>query len=201
MDDGYIKYSSARRDGQVPQSASLDALNQARTSLFDLGLIGVYPDGIGYGNLSIRATGNQFVITASATGGARTLHHGQYCLVETFSVERNFVQSIGQMPASSEAMTHGALYLANPEVQCVIHVHSRQLFDYWQANELLATAADIPYGTPAMAQAVSQLATGQPLLPLLFAMGGHDEGIVVCGADVATTHALLLTELQRAQTA
>lgn len=201
MDDGYIKYSSERRDGTVPESAQLDALNQARTSLFDLGLIGVYPDGIGYGNLSIRASGDQFIITASATGGNRTLHREQYCLVEAFSAEQNHVQSRGVLPASSEAMTHGAIYAANPAVYCVVHVHNRLLFDYWLANKRLATPANIPYGTPAMARAVSHLAMAQPKLPVLFAMAGHDEGIVAYGADVATAHALLLTELERSQTA
>ena len=200
MDDGYIKYSSKRRDGVVPESAQLQALNQTRTALFDLGLIGTYPDGVGYGNLSIRAADDQFVITASATGGIRTLDSTQYCLVETFSVAQNHVQSRGALAASSEAMTHGAIYAANPAVQCVIHVHCRKLFDDWLANNRLATPADIPYGTPAMARAVSQLAAVQAPLPVLFAMAGHDEGMVAYGADVATTHNLLLNEWQRSQT-
>lgn len=199
MDDGYIKYSSERHDGVVPESTQLQALNQTRTILFDLGLIGTYPDGVGYGNLSIRATGDQFVITASATGGIRTLDSTQYCLVENFSVDQNHVQSRGALPASSEAMTHGAIYAANPAVQCVVHVHCRKLFDYWLSNDRLATPADIPYGTPAMARAVSQLAAAQARLPVLFAMAGHDEGIVAYGADAATTHNLLLTEWQRSQ--
>ena len=199
MEDGYIKYSSDRRNGTVPETAQLESLNQARTSLFDLGLIGVYPDGVGYGNLSIRASGDEFIITASATGGSRILISSQYCLVENFSADRNHVQSMGQLPASSEAMTHGAIYLANPAVHCVVHVHNRQLFDYWIANNRLATPANIPYGTPAMAHEVSKMVLAQPKLPVLFAMAGHDEGIVAYGADVATTHRLMLTELERSQ--
>ena len=200
MDEGYIKYHSARRDGVVPESAQLDALNQTRTQLFDLGLIGVYPSGVGYGNLSIRATGAQFVITASATGGIRTLQNVHYCLVEQFSVAHNQVHSLGTLAASSEAMTHGAIYCANPSVHCVVHVHSRQLFDYWMVNRLLSTSENIPYGTPAMSEKVSRLAVALPLLPVMFAMAGHDEGMVAYGADVATTLALLLNELKRAQT-
>ena len=200
MDDGYIKYSSERREGNVPESAQLDALNQARTSLFDLGLIGVYPDGVGYGNLSVRATGDQFVVTGSATGRNRTLRHDQYCLVETFSADRKVVQSVGPLPASSEAMTHGAIYAANPAVYCVVHVHSRTLFAYWLASNRLATSADIPYGTPAMAHAVTQLVKTQSELPVLFAMAGHDEGIVAYGSDVAATTTLLLTEWKRSKT-
>jgi ribulose-5-phosphate 4-epimerase/fuculose-1-phosphate aldolase len=200
MDDGYIKYSSERRDGAVSASAMLDELNEARTSLVDRNLIGVYPNGVGFGNLSFRTNNNQFVVTASATGGIRTLGNEHYCLVEEFSADQNYVRSVGLLPASSEALTHGAIYAANPTVRCVIHVHCRQMFDHCLANGHLTTPANIAYGTPSMAYAVSSLVAGQHTLPVLFAMAGHDEGIVAYGADVASTHTLLLNELQRSKT-
>ena len=200
MDDGYIKYSSERRDGVVAVSAMLDELNKARTSLVDRNLIGVYTNGVGFGNLSFRTNNNQFVVTASATGGIRTLGNEHYCLVEEFSADQNYVRSVGLLPASSEAMTHGAIYASNPTVRCVIHVHCRQMFDYCLANGHLTTPANIPYGTPSMAHAVSSLVAGQHTLPVLFAMAGHDEGIVAYGADVTSTHTLLLNELRRSKT-
>jgi hypothetical protein len=200
VDDGYIKYSSERRDGTVVESTLLDALNRARTSLFDLNLIGAYANGVGFGNLSARTHGRQFIVTASATGGIRTLTNEHYCLVEEFSADQNHVRSVGSLPASSEAMTHGAIYAANPAVHCVIHVHSRQLFDYCLSSSCLSTGADIPYGTPSMAHAVSALVGPVHRLPVLFAMAGHEEGIVAYGADVASTHSLLLNELHRSKT-
>ena len=200
MDDGVIKYSSERVDGSVPASKALSQLNAARTRLFELGLIGAYPNGIGYGNLSVREDGTQFVISASATGAAHTLGDDQYCLVNAFSIERNWVRSRGALPASSESMTHGAIYLANPAVQCVIHVHSRALFDGLLAHGALHTAADIAYGTPAMAHAVMELVQTQPQLPVLFVMAGHDEGVVAYGADVASVTALLVDTLNRMKT-
>jgi L-ribulose-5-phosphate 4-epimerase len=200
MDDGYIKFRSERRDGAVTVSAMLDELNQTRTSLFDLSLIGVYANGVGYGNLSVRTNGSQFIVTASATGGIRTLGNEHYCLVEEFSADQNYVRSVGPLPASSEAMTHGAIYAANPTVRCVIHVHCRQMFNYCLANGHLTTPANIPYGTPSMAHAVSTLVVAQHALPVLFAMAGHDEGIVAYGADVASPHTLLLNELHRSKT-
>ena len=199
MDDGYIKYRSERLDGVVATSAMLDELNQIRTSLFDLSLIGVYPNGVGYGNLSVRTHNNQFIVTASATGGLRTLLNEHYCLVEEFSVDQNYVRSVGSFPASSEAMTHGAIYAANPMVCCVMHVHCRPLFDYCLASGHLTTPANIPYGTPSMAHAVSSLVAAQLTLPVLFAMAGHDEGIVAYGADCASTHTLLLNELRKSK--
>jgi hypothetical protein len=197
MDDGVIKYSSERVDGSVPASKALRQLNAARTRLYELGLIGAYPNGIGYGNLSVREDGTQFVISASATGAAHTLDDDQYCLVEAFSIERNWVRSRGALPASSESMTHGAIYLANSAVQCVIHVHSRALFDGLLAHGALYTAADIAYGTSSMAHAVMALVQTQTQLPVLFVMAGHDEGVVAYGVDVASVTALLVDTLNR----
>jgi hypothetical protein len=201
IDDGYIKYTSTRRDGEVAPSAELDGLNRARTTLFDLGLIGVYDSGVGYGNLSIRAShDNQFVITASATGAQRTLSVEQFCLVEAFSVDDNHVQSMGSLPASSESMTHGAIYAARPDVRCVIHVHSRMLFDHLLQTGAPATPADVPYGTPAMARTVAQLVAKQPNLPTVFVMAGHIDGVVAYGADTVSTVDALLALLQRIST-
>lgn len=201
IDDGYIKYSSTRRDGMVAPSAELDELNRARTALFDRGLIGVYANGVGYGNLSIRVSDDsQFVITASATGAVRTLQAEQFCLVEAFSVDGNRVQFVGSLPASSESMTHGAIYAARADVQCVIHVHSRVLFGHLLKASAPATPADVPYGTPAMAHTVAQLVAQQRTLPTVFAMAGHDEGVVAYGADTASTLDALLALLQRTST-
>lgn len=191
LDEGYIKFSSQRKDGQVAPSVALDELNAARTALFDLGLIGVLPDGIGYGNISMRSAAQQFVISASATGAQRILRSTQYCLVESFSIEANSVRSIGRLHASSESMTHGAIYTANPAVRCVIHGHSRALFDWLLQSTWPATAASVPYGTPAMARAVADLVSRQPLLPMLFAMAGHQDGVVAYGADMASVYQTL----------
>lgn len=201
VDDGYIKYTSERCDGSVLWSEALEALNRARTELFDLGLIGVYANGIGFGNLSVRTDGDQFVITGSATGASRVLQREQFSLVESFSLERNTVRSRGPLHASSESMTHGAIYQGNPAVRCVIHVHSRLLFDRLLRRGYPATPADVPYGTPAMAQAVQRLVLAQQGLPVVFVMAGHDEGVMAYGADVASVQALLIDLFLGAQEA
>jgi hypothetical protein len=51
-----------------------------------------------------------------------------------------------------------------------------------------------------MAEMVAQLATRQPHLPTVFAMAGHDEGVVACGADAASTLDALRVLLQRIST-
>lgn len=191
MDEGYVKYTSHRRPGKLDATAELIALNRARTRLFDLGLVGTDPYGIGFGNVSVRYSAQQFAITASATGRSRTLDVNQYCLVESYCLERNEVWSVGDLNASSESMTHGAMYTANQSIQCVMHVHSGVLFDRLLQQGAAATDAAIPYGTPAMARAVAAFAKQQTVLPTLLVMAGHAEGILACGVDVASVLALV----------
>ena len=200
MDEGVIKFSGERVAGEVPHPPALDELNRARTELFDLGLIGCYTNGIGYGNLSLREGGNRFLITGSATGAERQLRFEQFCLVESFSPEHNSVRSRGALMASSESMTHGAIYAAHSAVNCVMHVHSRALFDALLRQDTLHTAADVPYGTPAMARAVANLVQAQSALPVLFVMAGHDEGIVAYGADIASVKQLIIQTFNQATT-
>jgi hypothetical protein len=197
QDDGVIKYQGHRKDGVIYPTEQLDRLNHARTLLFDLGLIGTYPNGVGYGNVSVRTVENQFLITGSATGGTRELCAAHYCLVESFSMANNSVLSFGALDASSESMTHGAIYAAAEEVQCVMHVHSRQLFDVLLEQNVPSTSAEIAYGTPDMAQAVTRLVMGQTQFPTLFVMAGHDEGLVAYGVDIESVLNLLIDSFKR----
>ncbi|MGI9132574.1 MAG: class II aldolase/adducin family protein [Rhodoferax sp.] len=196
MDEGYIKFRSERLDGAVAVSPRLEALADARTRLFDLGLVGAYANGVGYGNVSLRDGANAFIISASATGATRVLGSAQFCLVEAFSISGNWVRARGTQSASSESMTHGAIYAADAAVQCVIHVHSRLLFDTLLRQGAAATPACVAYGTPAMAQAVIQLVAAQRQYPVIFAMTGHAEGVVAYGTDCASVLSLLIEQLQ-----
>ncbi|MFZ4615493.1 MAG: class II aldolase/adducin family protein [Rectinemataceae bacterium] len=109
------------------------------------------PNGIGFGNLGVRPEGRGFLISGSATGADRVLNLDQYCLVESYSMEENRVRYRGSIKASSESMSHGAIYSADPEVNCVIHIHGRSMFDSLLARGQIHTPAELPYGTPAMA--------------------------------------------------
>lgn len=70
-----------------------------------------------------------------------------YCIVTEFNLEENSIACSGPVQASSESLTHVALYLHSEDIGGIIHVHNPQL---WQ--ELLfkipTTRKEIPYGTP-----------------------------------------------------
>jgi ribulose-5-phosphate 4-epimerase/fuculose-1-phosphate aldolase len=191
INEGYIKYRAQRVDGAIPEHADFAELNRCRTVLFDLKLIGLYPNGIGYGNVSIRAKETQFIISGSATGGLRELTKDHYALVESFDLAKNSVTSLGRIDASSESMSHGAVYRALPAVNAVIHIHSRKLFDYMRAERYPETDPAIAFGTPELAGAIEALLRSLGTTEGLFVTAGHDEGIIAYGETVESALALV----------
>ncbi|MDD1621747.1 MAG: class II aldolase/adducin family protein, partial [Methylococcaceae bacterium] len=127
-----------------------------------------------------------------------TLQH--FALIQTASPELNRIQAIGLCAPSSESLTHACVYQQDPAIQAVIHVHSPELWHHTSTLRLPHTEADIPYGTPEMAQAVKNLfASGQLEGLPLFSMLGHEDGIVAFGPSLTAAATLLITQLVRAQ--
>ena len=191
MTEGYIKFhcSWEQKDILIPEEF-YKTLEEERSRLYELGLIGVYPDGIGFGNISVRA-GNDasFFISGSATGQYRQLKQSHYALVSRFSLAENSISCSGQIKASSESLTHAAVYDVLPEVGAVVHIHCLWL---WRILLIIcpSTPAEIEYGTPDMALAVQQQALDfKPDDEKIIVMGGHREGILAFGSNLheATT--------------
>ncbi|MCH5276511.1 MAG: class II aldolase/adducin family protein [Desulfovibrionaceae bacterium] len=190
-DEGYVKYHCIHTPGPAPAHPDRAALDVLRTALFDAGLLGVRADGVGFGNVSVRGAGDSFVVTATATGGARVLGAEGYCLVTECDVDGNWVRCTGPRQASSEAMSHAAIYRADSSVRCVAHVHSRALFDRLLAAGAPATPPDAAFGTPDMARALAALAAMRTGRARFLVMSGHDEGVMACGSDIPSVAALL----------
>ena len=183
VDDGVVKYIAIHMDGDPPAHPLLTQLNQIRTQRFDLQLVGAYPNGIGYGNVSIRL-GQGCVISGTATGALRELSPAGYCQVQKFDIEKNTVHTIGPVPASSESMTHCAMYQADNSILCVLHVHHKELWDTLLTLGYASAPASVPYGTPMMAQTMASLVKSQNSPSGLLVMAGHEEGIVSYGLTV-----------------
>jgi len=183
--EGVIKFNLDFHPGPAPDNEVIAGVNRWRQRLFELQMIGQDPDryeGYGFGNVSIRGE-DGFWITGTQTGGLERLGAEHYVLVAGADTDRNAVTAIGPLRPSSEALTHASLYLENAAVGSVLHVHAPALWRKAEALGLPCTAASIAYGTPQMSDAVARLyrtsaATGQRL----FAMGGHEDGLVAFGA-------------------
>jgi ribulose-5-phosphate 4-epimerase/fuculose-1-phosphate aldolase len=91
---------------------------------------------------------------------------------------------VGLVQASSEAMTHAAIYQLDQHIGAIVHVHSRKLWCQY-INRLPTTAPDVPYGTPEMANEFRRLYRDSDFRKTRLAvMAGHEEGIVSIGATL-----------------
>jgi L-ribulose-5-phosphate 4-epimerase len=127
IDEGYIKFESNWVPGPAPTVEAVDRLERWRRPLFDEGLIGHYKDlGVGYGNISIRLGGNQFVISGTQTGHLAETTGEHYALVTDYDIAANRVSSTGQVQASSESLTHAAIYELDQRINAVVQAPVRR---------------------------------------------------------------------------
>jgi ribulose-5-phosphate 4-epimerase/fuculose-1-phosphate aldolase len=195
--DGVIKYDFVREDASLPDPVTVRPLEAVRSRLLALWLIGVH-EGIGYGNLSCRDGAGGFVVTATQTGHLETLGPRHYVRVTEADEARFFLRYRGAEKPSSESLTHATLYALKPGIGAVIHVHSRTLWDFMLAQGYPATA-DVPYGSPEMTHEVRRLYTeNDPFERPVFAMRGHEEGVIAVGRDIAEAERALLAVVGKA---
>ncbi len=188
IDEGYIKYSADRRDGKIPLPKWMHDMNMVRTTLWNMRLLGVYPNGIGYGNISHRHEGNSFIISGSATGEKMILQPDEYALVESFDLANNSIKAVGKIDASSESMSHGAIYEALPETNVVMHFHSRKIFDSMIKGDYPTTSKEMAFGTPELAMAISKLVLEKGTPNGILVTAGHDEGVIAYGTDLDSAY-------------
>jgi ribulose-5-phosphate 4-epimerase/fuculose-1-phosphate aldolase len=186
MNEGYIKFNCIWKREEIRFPEEIFAqLESCRSRLYALGLIGIYPDGIGFGNLSARiGEGKSFIISGSATGGLANLKQSDYALVTDFNISKNVVFCTGLTKASSESLTHASVYESLPEVGAVVHVHCLWL---WKKllNIYSATSFEFEYGTPEIADAVGKLVSEMNgKKEKIIVMGGHQEGILAYGSNL-----------------
>ena len=168
-------------------------LNFWRNELWDKCLIGAYPDGIGYGNISVRVPQtNHFYISGTTTGGIPELDQIHYPLVEFCDPDKNQIRCRGQIKASAESMSHSAIYAADPEIGAVVHIHNLELWEKY-VDVLPSTSRLVEYGTPEMAHEISKIMKlPETLSKKVFVMGGHKEGIIGFGRTVEEATLVLL---------
>ena len=134
-------------------------------------------------NVSIRNEAG-CIISGTSTGSIRVLGAGGYCYVRSFDLKQNTVKTEGPIFASSESMTHCAIYQANSSVQCVLHIHNRELWQKLLDHGCESTPAQIPYGTPQMAVSMATLVATNLEPSNLLVMAGDEEGIVAYGQTI-----------------
>ena len=198
-DEGYVKYRSFHTIGLPPELVQIDEINAIRSKLWRLQLIGVYENGIGFGNISTRIEApnseGKFVISGTQTGHYPVLEARHYATVTGYNITQNTVSCRGMVKASSEALTHAAVYEADNTCRVVIHIHH---LPTWQErlHQLPTTQADVPYGTPEMANEILRLFRQSDLPQTkVLVMAGHPEGLIAFGTSGAEAYSLLMAQI------
>lgn len=184
-EEGYIKFNCklSGSDFEFPDLV-YEALEQWRGEMYNLGLIGMYDNGIGFGNISHRVGDtDQFIISGSATGNFQHLERKHYALVTAYNFEENSLECSGNIKASSESLSHAAIYEQLNSINAVIHVHSKSLWDRYRF-QLPTTAESVAYGTPEMAGEIRRVISEDSLKEGVIVMAGHEEGIIAFGRNM-----------------
>lgn len=181
--EGYIKFDCRWIKGQPVTAVKIKKLNIWRSKLHKLGLVGAYKDGIGFGNLSQRlGKGNKFIITGSKAGNYKSLMPKHYTRVVGYDFGKNSLICRGPIKASSESLSHAAVYESNKKIKCVIHVHSLSLWKKLK-GQVPATSPKASYGTPEIAKEIRKIVQKENEASGIIRMAGHREGILAFGPD------------------
>lgn len=186
IDEGYTKFIVDWTD-RTPLSARQTAdLERWRKPLFDAGLVGYYEElGIGYGNISVRATdARQFIVSGTQTGHLQITGPQHYALVTSYDIAANRVSCRGAVQASSESLTHAAIYELGSTVSAVVHIHNLGMWNDLK-SKAASTHADVAYGTPEMADEFKRLFRESDFAEAgIAAMAGHESGVVSIGRSL-----------------
>jgi len=197
IDEGYLKFRAVWTKTPPLPDTEIAELDYWRSVMFDRRLIGVYENGIGYGNISRRLNAeSQFIISGTATGGIPRLNGAHYAIVRQADLAGNTLYCEGPVIASSESMSHAVIYRECPEINGVIHIHH---FKLWQAllHRVPTTPLSATYGTPEMAWSIIDLLKETALPNLrIFVMEGHEEGIFAFGETLEAAAAVILEHLK-----
>jgi ribulose-5-phosphate 4-epimerase/fuculose-1-phosphate aldolase len=190
--EGNIKYSASHTMRPAADHPLWEELNSVRTKLHDMHLVGVHEDGIAFGNVSMRLADNQFLISGTSTGSVRELSPDGYCTVLSVDIPNNRIVSAGPLHASSESMTHGAIYQSCPSINCVIHIHNRRIFEGMIQDHCTATPRNAEYGTPEIAIAISECVKQAGKTEGDIVLKGHNEGVISYAASINAVYNLVL---------
>lgn len=188
--DGYIKFECHLKKTKPVKKESIKELNRYRNKLYKEKLIGAYPNKIGYGNISQKEN-DHFIITGSTTGNIKKLNNTHYSKVTKYNILQNKLFCTGSIKASSESMTHAAVYECDPTIKAVIHIHNLKMWEKYK-NKLPTTPEYATYGTPEIAKEIQILYSKRNFKKTqIGVLGGHKEGLIAFGKNLKEVYNII----------
>lgn len=193
INEGYIKFNiNWKKKDLIIDNNIVDKINYWRKKFFQLNLIGILPDGISYGNISIRNSANTFFITGTQIGNINNINQNHICLVQECDLETNMVKCTGLIKASSESLSHYSIYNSNSEINAIIHVHNNKLWNKLK-NRFPTTSIKSEFGTVKLAQElglISSSKTSNIIVNL-----GHQDGVFCYDRNIDKAGNLLMLNI------
>lgn len=195
LDEGYIKFDIDWEKGDSPKDDLMPELMHWRDKMYDVGLIGFYEQfQVGYGNISIK-TEKGIIISGTQTGHMPALRPEYYTLVDNYTIDQNKLHCIGPVKASSESLTHAAIYECDPTIKAVVHLHHDPIWER-ELSRLPTSSVNIPYGTPEMAYEILRLyREGELSSKKMLVMEGHKGGLISFGTTLKNACERVITLL------
>ena len=188
MTEGIIKFKCIKTGEECPDTSDISELNDLRTKLIKLGLMGE-ESGVGFGNIS-RRFNRGFIISGSQTGHLLSAGSEDYVIINSYDIKANSVEYTGIRLPSSESLTHAAAYSANPLINFVTHIHSESI---WKTNlNLLPTiGSEYLYGTSELAFEIFRRVSTNLQSEGIFLTAGHENGLFVYSEDLNKLSAMI----------
>jgi len=188
-----VKFTYQCTRADIASFDALAELNACRRKLVDQHLLGVSPNGVGFGNVSVRdGRTTSFYITGSATGGLGELTPADCVRIVAYDFARNWLSYEGTAIPSSESLTHAAIYESDSSTSAVIHCHDSAV---WATllGRVPTTSKAVAYGTPEMAYEIIRLFQISDVgSEEIFVMEGHQDGIVTFGKSLEEAFQVLM---------
>ena len=197
-DEGVIKFRCTWIEQPPLPAWRIEALEAWRERLYAAGLVGYdAKERVGYGNLSMRDPESRgILVTGTQTGHLPKLGPEHYTLLTDYDIDGNRVTCTGPIQASSESLTHLAIYELGDACNAVVHVHDERA---WRAldGRVPTTAPGVAYGTPAMARELQRLYREDALARVRIAvMHGHEGGLIAFGEDIDAAGSVMLAHVR-----
>jgi ribulose-5-phosphate 4-epimerase/fuculose-1-phosphate aldolase len=198
LDEGVVKFRCTWIEAPPLPAWRIEALDAWRERLYAHGLVGYDAQaGVGYGNLSMRDPESRAIlVTGTQTGHLPKLGPEHYTLLTDYDIDENRVTCTGPVQASSESLTHLAVYEMGDACNAVVHVHDERA---WRAldGRVPTTAPGVAYGTPAMARELQRLYREDALAQVRIAvMHGHEGGLIAFGEDIDAAGSVMLAHVR-----
>ena len=193
--EGVIKFKFTLKKSLPLEEKLFIDLEKWRALLYKMNFIGEYPiEKVGYGNLSKRLQAEEFIITGTQTGHHANLDGFHYTHVSKCDLSKMLIEAKGPIAPSSESLTHYAIYSVCPEIKYIFHVHHNELWNFMLKNDYDKTSKDVDYGTQEMANEAKRV-IGSKVCGI-FAMEGHEDGIIAYGETAEQTGKIILDTLK-----